>query len=100
MKNKRMKISSVLAITCICLLGLTGCSGSTVKDDGDGGVYVGNSGGSCSVRVIEIEGSKYVLAVGYNKCAICPAVNQDLPNDLHHLEETTGENLCYATNVD
>ena len=77
MKKELLKKSSVLMIAFICLLGLTGCDGSSVQPDGSGGIKVEDGVGSCSVRVIEIEGAKYVVAVGYKKCAICPAVNQD-----------------------
>ena len=52
----------------VSIFALSGCSG--VKKNDDGSLIVAGSMGDCTVRVVEIDGYKFAVAVGYKKCAI------------------------------
>ena len=61
-----------------CFLFVAGCSNRVKSDSDDNGkpvLVVSDNGSCCSIRAVEIDGAKYILVSGMNKCAICPAVD-------------------------
>lgn len=75
MKTKLQKLmkrgtTTAVAVACsawLCLM--VGCSKGVTKDSG-GGVTVSDGNGSCTVYIVEKDGYKFAVAVGYYKCAI------------------------------
>lgn len=59
------------------VLALIGCERkdkAILDDDGKKIIAISDDGYSCYIRTVEIDGAKYVVVHGCNKCAICPAV--------------------------
>ena len=71
MKNQMKRIGKAgllfAEVSLLCLM--VGCSGG-VKKESDGGVTVSDGEGSCTVYIIEKDGYKFAVALGYSKCAI------------------------------
>jgi hypothetical protein len=65
--NYKSGLLAVLCIAWICLT--TGCEKGT-KNESDGSVRVANGDGACNVYIVEKDGYRFAVAVGYNKCAI------------------------------
>ncbi len=63
------KIIPLIIALSICL---TGCNvNSGVKDNRiTGGTEVSDSGGSCTIYIVEKDGYKFAVAVGYEKVSI------------------------------
>ena len=67
-----MKLGTTTAVAVACnawLCLMVGCSGGVTKKS-DGGGSVSDGQASCTVYIVEKDGHKFAVAVGYHKCAI------------------------------
>ncbi len=70
-----------LALIGLAGLFLSGCTMSeTIQESlNDGSVKIHNLDGRLTIQKIEVDGAYYIVAVGFDGTAICPAVNQTPP---------------------
>ena len=60
----------ILYLAIPAILTSSGCGGGVKTNATNNGTEVSDSGGSCTVFIIEKDGYKFAVAVGYQKVAI------------------------------
>ena len=68
--NRRSPRLWALALAAGSAFWLNGCTGGVKENKTNGGTEVSDSGGSCTIYIVEKDGYKFAVAVGYSKVAI------------------------------
>lgn len=68
--TKTRTYAAILIFSLAILVSLTGCGGNAGETTSNGGTYVSGDGGAGTIYIVEKDGYKFAVLIGYCKAGI------------------------------